>query len=114
MERGVAFIQRVREDARFRLKVDACANGLERLAFLKREGYDFAPFVQILNNLSSCQQSACRLGSPTKIAASNRALPVFGAASPKYSVPRKLPFKLAASFTGASATGPQVAHLFER
>jgi hypothetical protein len=53
METGVAFIQRMQEDVEFRRQVNACANGVERLAFLKKEGYDFSPFIQILNNLSS-------------------------------------------------------------
>jgi hypothetical protein len=62
MEKGVAFIQRMREDAAFRQKVNDCANGLERLSFLKSEGYDFTPFLQILDNLSSCQRSTGGLG----------------------------------------------------
>jgi hypothetical protein len=66
MEKGVSFIQRMREDSEFRQKVNACANSLERLAFLKSEGYDFFPFIQILNNLSSCNQSAAGLGQAGK------------------------------------------------
>ena len=50
------FIQRMQEDAEFRQKVNACPNSVERLAFLKSEGYDFTPFVQILDNLSSGQR----------------------------------------------------------
>jgi len=64
MEIGVGFIQRMQEDAEFRQKVEACASGVERLAFLKREGYDFTPFMQILDNLSSSQPSAGGLGQP--------------------------------------------------
>ncbi len=64
METGVAFIQRMREDAEFRQKVNACADGVERLAFLKSEGYDFTPFLQIMDDLSSSQQSAGGLGQP--------------------------------------------------
>ena len=66
MDTGAAFIQRMKEDAEFRQKVDACANGMERMAFLKSEGYDFAPFIQILNKLSSCQEPAGGLGQPDK------------------------------------------------
>jgi predicted ribosomally synthesized peptide with nif11-like leader len=53
METGVALIQRMQEDAEFRQKVNACANGLERPAFLKSEGYDFTPFIQIIR--ASCK-----------------------------------------------------------
>jgi len=38
METGVAFLQRMQEDAEFRQRVNACANGVELLAFLKSEG----------------------------------------------------------------------------
>jgi hypothetical protein len=64
MQTGGAFVQRMHEDAEFRQKVNACANGAERLAFLKSEGYDFTPFLQIMDNLSSSQQSAGGLGQP--------------------------------------------------
>jgi len=64
METGVAFMQRMREDAEFREKVNAFVNIQERLAFLKSEGYDFTPFMQILDNLSSNWQSAGGLGQP--------------------------------------------------
>jgi len=64
MDPGVRLIQRMKEDAEFRQKVNACANGRERLAFLKIEGYDFTPFMQILDNLSSSQPSAGGLGQP--------------------------------------------------
>ena len=53
MKTGVEFLQRMQEDAEFRQKVNACPNGAARLAFLQSEGYDFTPFVQILDNLSS-------------------------------------------------------------
>jgi hypothetical protein len=33
--------------------VNAHPQGEERLAFVRSEGYDFEPFIQILNNLSS-------------------------------------------------------------
>lgn len=75
MERGVSFIQRMREDAEFRLKVNACANSLERLAFLKSEGYDFSPFLQILNTMSSGQHSAGGLGQPGKSASQQPGAP---------------------------------------
>jgi hypothetical protein len=56
MKTGIAFLQRMQEDAEFRQKVNACPNGAARLAFLQRAGYDFTPFVQILDNLSSGQR----------------------------------------------------------
>jgi hypothetical protein len=66
MKTGVSFIQRMKDDDEFRQKVNACANGVDRLAFLKSEGYDFTPFMQILNNLSSCQQTSGGLRQPDK------------------------------------------------
>jgi hypothetical protein len=63
MKGAAEFIKRMQEDAEFRQKVNACLEGEERLAFLKREGYDFSPFVQILNNLSLCHQSIGGLGA---------------------------------------------------
>jgi hypothetical protein len=77
MEIGVRFIQRMQEDAEFRQKVNACANGVERLAFLKIEGYDFTPFVQILDNLSSSQPSAGGLGQPGEPASHGQGAPGF-------------------------------------
>jgi hypothetical protein len=62
MKTGFEFIQRIQEDAEFRRKVNACLEGEERLAFLKSEGYDFSPFIQILNSLSSGKQSNGGLG----------------------------------------------------
>ena len=64
MKTGFEFIQRIQEDAEFRRQVNACPEGEERLAFLKKEGYDFSPFIQILNNLSSCKQSNGGLEHP--------------------------------------------------
>ena len=64
MKTGFEFIQRIQEDAEFRRQVNACSEGEERLAFLKKEGYDFFPFIQILNNLSSCKQSNGELEHP--------------------------------------------------
>ena len=64
MKTGFEFIQRMQEDAEFRRKVNACLEGEARLAFLKSEGYDFTPFVQIINSLSSGQRSAAWLGQP--------------------------------------------------
>ena len=58
MKTGVEFLQRMREDAEFRQKVNACPNGAARLAFLQSQGYDFTAFVQILDNLSSGQRPA--------------------------------------------------------
>ena len=57
MKEAAQFIKRMREDAGFREKVNACFESEERLAFLKSEGYDFSPFIQILNNLSDVHQS---------------------------------------------------------
>jgi predicted ribosomally synthesized peptide with nif11-like leader len=64
METGFEFMKRMQEDAEFRRKVNACREGEERFAFLKSEGYDFTPFVQLMKNLSSGQQSAGWLGQP--------------------------------------------------
>jgi hypothetical protein len=64
MKTGFEFIQRMQEDAEFRRQVNACLEGEERLAFLKKAGYDFTPFVQIMDNLSCGQQSARGLGQP--------------------------------------------------
>jgi len=64
MKTGFEFIQRMQEDAEFRRKVNACPEGEERLAFLKSEGYDFFPFIQILNRISSGKQSTGELGHP--------------------------------------------------
>jgi hypothetical protein len=72
METGMALIQRMKEDDEFRQKVNACANGVERLAFLKKEGYDFSPFIQICDNLSSGQQSAGGLVEPCEPAGPRR------------------------------------------
>ena len=64
MKTGDKFIQRMQADPEFRRKVNACLEGEERLAFLKSQGYDFSPFIQILKNLSSGKQSIGRLGHP--------------------------------------------------
>ena len=56
MKTGYYFIQRMREDAEFRRKVQAFDKVEERLAFIKSEGYDFSPFVEILNNLSASRK----------------------------------------------------------
>jgi hypothetical protein len=75
METGIAFIQRMQEDAEFRRKVNACLEGEERLAFLKSEGYDFYPFIQILNDLSSGKQSTDGLGHPGESASHQQGAP---------------------------------------
>ena len=62
MKTGFEFIQRMQEDAEFRRKVHACPGGEERLAFLKSEGYDFSPFIEIWNRLSFDKQSTGGLG----------------------------------------------------
>jgi hypothetical protein len=72
MEIGMALIQRMKEDEEFRQKVNAYANGLDRLAFLKKEGYDFSPFIQVLDNLSSGQQSTGGLVQPGEPAGPRR------------------------------------------
>jgi hypothetical protein len=64
MKAAAEFIKRMEEDAEFRQKVNAFHEGEERLAFLKSEGYDFSPFVRILNNLSSGHQAAGGAGPP--------------------------------------------------
>jgi hypothetical protein len=64
MKAGADFIKRMQDDAEFRHKVNACLEGEERLAFLKSEGYDFSPFVQILNNLLYGHQPTGGLGPP--------------------------------------------------
>jgi hypothetical protein len=58
MKTGVEFLQRMRKDAAFRQKVNACPDGPARLAFLQSHGYDFTAFVQILDNLSSGRRAA--------------------------------------------------------
>ena len=68
MKTGYEFIQRIHEDAEFRRQVNACPEGEERLAFLKSQGYDFSPFILIMNNLSSGKQSTGGLGHPGKSA----------------------------------------------
>ena len=85
MKTGFEFIQRIQEDAEFRRKVNACSKGEERLAFLKKEGYDFSPFIQILNNLSSGKQSAGGWEHPAKAPAPGRALQVFRSHQPNIS-----------------------------
>jgi hypothetical protein len=53
MHTGIEFIQRMQDDLEFRQKVNSCANGPERLAFLKSQGYDFTQFVEIMDRVSS-------------------------------------------------------------
>jgi predicted ribosomally synthesized peptide with nif11-like leader len=57
MKTGFDFIQRMQQDAEFRRQVHACLQSEERLAFLRKEGYDFTPFIQIINQLASWQRS---------------------------------------------------------
>ena len=64
MKTGFDFIQRIQQDTEFRRKVHAFPEGEERLAFLRSEGYDFSPFIEILNNLSSGKQSTGGSGHP--------------------------------------------------
>ena len=67
MKTGFDFIQRMQQDAEFRRKVHACLQSEERLAFLKKEGYDFTPFMQIINQLASWQRSIGELGGPAGV-----------------------------------------------
>ena len=53
MNTGIALIQRLQTDADFRRRMHAFPAGEERLAFLRSEGYDFSPYIGILNQLSS-------------------------------------------------------------
>ena len=64
MKTGYEFIQRMQEDEVFRRRVKGCPSGEVRLAFLKSEGYDFSPFIQIINKLSSRQWPTGGLGQP--------------------------------------------------
>ena len=64
MRTGIEFIQRMREDAVFREKVNSCPGGEARLAFLKSQGYDFAPFARIMDVLSADQWSTGAGGQP--------------------------------------------------
>jgi hypothetical protein len=64
MKTGIEFIQRMQEDAEFRQRVHACPDGEARVAFLKSQGYDFTPFIQIVDHLSYGPPSAKGLGRP--------------------------------------------------
>jgi hypothetical protein len=77
MKTGFEFIERMQEDAEFRRKVNACPEGEARLEFLKSEGYDFSPFIHILNNLSSDRQSTGGLGHPGENARPRQGTPGF-------------------------------------
>jgi len=57
MKTGFDFIQRMQQDEEFRRQVNACLQCKERLAFLKKAGYDFTPFTQIINQLAKWQRS---------------------------------------------------------
>jgi hypothetical protein len=52
MKTGQEFIQRMKKDREFREKVHACSDRETRLAFLHSQGYDFTPFIQIIDNMS--------------------------------------------------------------
>jgi hypothetical protein len=52
MKTGIDFIQRLQRDAEFRRQVHACLQSKECLAFLKKAGYDFTKFMQIIKQLS--------------------------------------------------------------
>jgi hypothetical protein len=64
MKTGLEFIQRMQEDAEFRRQVNARPGGEARLAFLRSQGYDFSPFIQILDHLSYGPPPAQELGRP--------------------------------------------------
>lgn len=64
MKTGLEFIQRWQEDEEFRQQVNAFSQGKERLAFLQSKGYDFTPFIQILDNMSAGQRSPDGLKRP--------------------------------------------------
>jgi len=64
METGIEFIRRMQEDAAFRKQVESCPDGKTRLAFLKSQGYDFSPFLQIMECLSYGPPSGRGLGRP--------------------------------------------------
>ena len=51
MKTGLEFIQRMKKDQEFREKVQACPDGETRLAFLHSQGYDFTPFIKIIDNM---------------------------------------------------------------
>jgi hypothetical protein len=85
MKTGFEFIQRIHEDAEFRRQVNACSEGEERLAFLKSQGYDFSPFILILNNLSSGKQSTGGLGHPGESASPRQGLQVFSSRISQFS-----------------------------
>jgi hypothetical protein len=71
MKMGVEFLQRMNEDAEFRQEVNACPDGAARLAFLRTKGYDFTPFAQILDNLSSGRQPGSKVPPSTQPARPN-------------------------------------------
>jgi hypothetical protein len=77
MKTGIEFIQRMQEDAEFRQQVKACPGGEARLAFLKSKGYDFSPFIQILDHLSYGPPSVKGLGRPGGSAISRKGPPGF-------------------------------------
>jgi hypothetical protein len=77
MKTGDKFIQRMQADPEFRCKVNACLEGEERLAFLKSQGYDFSPFIQIMNNLSYGKQSTGWPGQPVDSAGHQPTAPGF-------------------------------------
>ena len=106
MDIGVGFIQRMQEDAEFRQKVNACANGAERLAFLKREGYDFTTFMQILDNLSSRQPSAGGLGQPVEPASYRQGVPGFWSRISQIFSTTKAPARTGSQPYGVRRGGP--------
>jgi len=77
MNTAFEFIRRMQEDPEFREKVNACPDGEARLAFVKSAGYDFGPFVQILDNLSSVSPSTVSLRQP-------RGTPIPGQTAPRF------------------------------
>lgn len=105
METGVKFIQRMQEDAEFRQKVNACPNGAARLAFLKKEGYDFSPFIQILNNLASSQPSVDGLGQPGERVSHRQDAPGFWSRISQIFRPPKAPARIGSQPHGVRRGG---------
>jgi len=106
METGVSLVQRMQEDAEFRQNLNACANGVERLALLKIEGYDFTRFIQIWDNLSSRQPSAGGLGQPGERASHRQGAPGFWSRISQIFSTTKAPARTGSQPYGVRRGGP--------
>ena len=105
MKSGDEFIKRMQEDAEFRRKVNACPSGAERLAFLKSQGYDFSPFIRILNNLSTGKQSHRLVGAARRQCQPRAGrFRFFGAHQPNIPCRESRPPEPLARFTGGGAS----------